>query len=206
VGEWACGYAPDLLGLTEAEMELLNDDRVGCALDKLTKADHASLALSVAAHVVKRFHVQLDQLHNDSTTISFFGAYDAQGLETPDPDHPELVSITWGHSKDHRPNLKQLLTILTVSRDGAIPIHYRAASGNVTDDVTRHAYPYDCRRRPRPATRPETTRREIPQNIASFREKVCVCLCALCLCARPGVWICPGPEASERCRGSFGVT
>jgi len=47
-----------------------------------------------------------------------------------------LVSITWGHSKDHRPDLKQLLYILTVSRDGAIPIHYRAASGNVTDDVT----------------------------------------------------------------------
>ena len=64
VGEWACGYVPDLLGLTEAEMELLNDDRVGRALDKLYKADHASLALSVAAHVVKRFNVQLDQLHN----------------------------------------------------------------------------------------------------------------------------------------------
>lgn len=136
VGEWACGYAPDLLGLTEADMELLNDDRVGRALDKLYKADHASLALSVAAHVVKRFNVQLDQLHNDSTTISFFGAYDTQGIETADPDRPELVSITWGHSKDHRPDLKQLLYILTVSRDGAIPIHYRAASGNVTDDVT----------------------------------------------------------------------
>ena len=38
-----------------------------------------------------------------------------------------MVSITWGHSKDHRPDLKQLLYILTVSRDGAIPIHYRAA-------------------------------------------------------------------------------
>jgi transposase len=136
VGEWACGYAPDLLGLSEPEMELLNDDRVGRALDKLYKADHASLALSVAAHVIKRFNVRLDQLHNDSTTISFFGAYDAQGIETPDPDHPELISITWGHSKDHRPDLKQLLYILTVAQDGAVPIHYRAASGNVTDDIT----------------------------------------------------------------------
>ena len=61
-------------GLTEADMELLNDDRVGRALDKLYQADHASLALSVAAHVVKRFNVQLDQLDNDSTSISFFGA------------------------------------------------------------------------------------------------------------------------------------
>jgi len=136
VGEWACGYAPDLLGLAPADMELLNDDRVGRALDKLYQADHSSLALSVAAHVVKHFHVKLDQLHNDSTTISFFGAYDQQGIETPDPDRSDPVSITWGHSKDHRPDLKQLLYILTVAQDGAVPIHYRAASGNVTDDRT----------------------------------------------------------------------
>ena len=136
VGEWAGGYAPDLLGLAPTDMELLNDDRVGRALDKLYKADHASLALSVASHVIKRFNVKLDQLHNDSTTISFFGAYDNQGIETQDPDDPRPVSITWGHSKDHRPDLKQLLYILTVARDGATPIHYRAASGNVTDDTT----------------------------------------------------------------------
>ena len=146
VGEWACGYAPDLLGLTETEMELLNDDRVGRALDKLYKADRSSLALSVATHVVKRFNVKLDQLHNDSTTISFFGAYNDQGIETPDPDRPGLVSITWGHSKAHRPDLKQLLYILTVAQDGATPIHYRAASGNVTDDSThRDTWELLCR-------------------------------------------------------------
>ena len=146
VGEWACGYAPDLLGLAPADMELLNDDRVGRALDKLYQADHSSLALSVTTHVIKRFNVKLDQLHNDSTTISFFGAYDKQGIETPDPDRPDPVSITWGHSKDHRPDLKQLLYILTVAQDGATPIHYRAASGNVTDDRThRDTWELLCR-------------------------------------------------------------
>ena len=116
VGEWACGYAPDLLGLSAAEMELLNADRVGRALDKLYKPAHASLAPSVPAHVARRFHVQTDQLHNDSTTISFFAAYDAQGLTTPDPDRPELVSITWLHSKDHRLDLKQNSPITATHR------------------------------------------------------------------------------------------
>jgi hypothetical protein len=53
LGEWAARYAPDLLGLTEDEVGLLNDDRVGRALDKLFAADVSSLVLRVATHVVK---------------------------------------------------------------------------------------------------------------------------------------------------------
>jgi transposase len=135
VGEWAAGYAPDLLGLSATDLEFLNDDRAGRALDRLFRGDRSSLVLAVATHVVKHFQIDLDQLHNDSTTVSFFGAYDAQGEESRDPNGPGLF-ITWGHSKDHRPDLKQLLYILTVARDGGTPVHFRAASGNVTDDTT----------------------------------------------------------------------
>ena len=46
------------------------------------------------------------------------------------------MAITWGHNKDHRPDLKQLLFILTVSRDGGIPVYFQAKSGNVADDQT----------------------------------------------------------------------
>jgi len=135
LGEWAVRYAPDLLGLTEEEIKLLNDDRVGRALDKLFAADVASLVLRVAAHVVKEFGLRLDELHNDSTTVSFFGAYLNAALENQVFGRPTLA-ITFGHNKDHRPDLKQLLFILTVTADGGVPLHFRAQSGNVTDDVT----------------------------------------------------------------------
>jgi len=42
--------------------------------------------------------------------------------------------ITWGHSRDHRPHLKQLVWILTVAADGSVPIAYRLADGNTNDD------------------------------------------------------------------------
>ncbi|HUT61394.1 MAG TPA: IS1634 family transposase [Phycisphaerae bacterium] len=135
VGEWAARYAPDLLGLTESEVALLNDDRVGRALDKLFAADVPSLVLAVATHVVKEFGLRLDELHNDSTTVSFFGAYLNASLEQRLLGRPTLA-ITFGHSKDHRPDLKQLLFILTVTADGGVPLHFRAQSGNVTDDTT----------------------------------------------------------------------
>jgi len=41
-----------------------------------------------------------------------------------------------GHSKDHRPDLKQLVLILTVSSDGAVPLAHRVADGNTNDDTT----------------------------------------------------------------------
>ena len=41
-----------------------------------------------------------------------------------------------GHSKDHRPDLKQLLFSLSVSHDGFVPIHYKTYPGNRTDDTT----------------------------------------------------------------------
>ena len=135
LGEWAVRYSPDLLGLSEGEVELLNDDRVGRALDKLFAADVSSLVLRVATNVVKEFGLRLDELHNDSTSVSFFGAYLSAALERRILGRPTLA-ITFGHSKDHRPDLKQLLFILTVTADGGVPLHFRAASGNVTDDAT----------------------------------------------------------------------
>jgi len=38
--------------------------------------------------------------------------------------------ITYGFSKDHRPDLKQLLFILTTSHDGGVPVQFRCEAGN----------------------------------------------------------------------------
>ncbi len=135
MGEWAARHAADALGLASQEVQRLNDDGVGRALDRLFAADVPSLVLAVATHVVKEFGVSLDELHNDSTTVTFCGAYaDADGQQRAF-GRPTLA-ITFGHNKDHRPDLKQLLFILTVTADGGVPLHFRAASGNVADDQT----------------------------------------------------------------------
>ena len=85
------------------------------------------------AHAVREFGVDLDELHNDSTTVTFHGDYEAADRERTLRGKLRLA-VTHGHNKDHRPDLKQLLYILTVSRDGAVPVHFRVESGNATDD------------------------------------------------------------------------
>jgi transposase len=133
VGEWAARYLPRLLGLTPTQLPSLNDDRVGRGLDRLFDADIPSLTLAVVAHAVREFAVDLDELHNDSTTVTLHGDYEAADRERTLRGKLRLA-VTHGHNKDHRPDLKQLLSILTVSRDGAVPVHFRVESGNATDD------------------------------------------------------------------------
>ncbi len=134
LGEWAGRYDPALLGLSAGDLAVLNDDRVGRALEALFDADRASLLTGVVLRAIGEFSIDTRQLHNDSTSISVHGAYrDAAG--TARGGKP-TVAITFGHSKDHRPDLKQLVWILTVSADGAVPLAYRLADGNTSDDPT----------------------------------------------------------------------
>jgi transposase len=144
LGEWAERFAPELLGLSKTDLEHLNDDRVGRSLDRLFQANVPELLLAVVRHVVREFDVSLDELHNDSTTVSFYGAYEDASKEEQRGQRTRLA-VTFGHSKAHRPDLKQLLYILTVSDDGGVPLYFTTASGNVTDDAT-HRQTWDLLR------------------------------------------------------------
>jgi transposase len=135
VGQWAASYAPDLFDMGAHEMERLNDDRVGRCLDHLFEALDADLIMQVVRRVIDQFHINLDELHNDSTSVSVYGAYREAEEEGRVRGRPTLA-VTFGHSKDHRPDLKQLLYILTVSNDGGVPLYFTSASGNTTDDTT----------------------------------------------------------------------
>ena len=107
------GFADGMFGLREQEMAHLSDDRLGRALDNLFDADRAALLTDVVLAVAQRFGLRFDELHNDSTSISFCGSFrNATGRTVRGRTAP---AITYGHSKAHRPDLKQLLFILTMT-------------------------------------------------------------------------------------------
>jgi Domain of unknown function (DUF4277) len=134
LGEWAAPFAPALLGLAEPDVAWLNDDRVGRALDRLFHADRASMLTELIVGVAAEFGIDTSELHNDSTSVSVHGAY--QSADGAPRGGKPTPAVTFGHSKDHRPDLKQLVWILTVSADGAVPMAYRLADGNTSDDPT----------------------------------------------------------------------
>jgi len=128
------GFAAGLFGVAGDDIESLSDDRLGRALDRLFEADRAALLTEVVLAVAKRFAVQLKRLHNDSTSIAFCGQYrDGRSVSKSGQRAP---AITYGYSKDHRPDLKQLLFILTTDADGGVPVQFRTADGNTNDSIT----------------------------------------------------------------------
>ena len=133
VPQWVRSFVPTQLGLESEQVALINDDRLGRSLDKLFQADRRSIVTRLIVHMAKEFELDLQRLHNDSTSITFSGLYPER---PPRKDARRCVRITHGHNKDHRPDLKQLLWSLTVTNDGAVPVHYNVFDGNVTDDQT----------------------------------------------------------------------
>jgi transposase len=133
--EAAAEFAPELLGLSAEQLAQLGDDRIGRALDRLFDADRGALITELVVGLGKHFGVRFEQLHNDSTSVSFCGQYrQASGRKLRGRSAPV---ITYGFSKDKRPDLKQLLFILTVEGDSGVPVAFRCADGN-TEDSTTH--------------------------------------------------------------------
>lgn len=132
--ETVYGFADGMFGISARQMHHLSDDRLGRALDRLFDADRTALLTELVLAVGQRFAVRFEEFHNDSTSISFCGSYRAaHGRRIRARTAP---AITYGHSKAHRPDLKQLLFILTMSADGSIPVAFRCTDGNTSDSVT----------------------------------------------------------------------
>jgi transposase len=130
----AVEFAPELFGLAATQLGQLGDDRIGRALDRLFDADRAALLTEVVLAVGQRFALRFDELHNDSTSVSFCGQYrSASGHSIRGRTAP---AITYGYSKAHRPDLKQLLFILTTEAEGGVPVQFRVANGNTNDSTT----------------------------------------------------------------------
>jgi len=117
---WYRGTAlEDLFGLPPA---LVNDDRLYRALDQLLPHKDA-LQRHLVARLGELFALDYDLLLYDVTSVYFEGAAAANPLAQR------------GHSRDHRPDCKQVCLALVVSREG-MPIGYEVFAGNRTDVTT----------------------------------------------------------------------
>jgi transposase len=134
IREWSSKYAPSALGVDDAQLEYINDDRIGRVLDSIYDADRSSMLTEIVVGAVKEFNIKMDEFHNDSTTVTFSGMYfDAIG---DNKRGKKSLKIAYGKNKEHRPDLKQILWTLTTSNDGNVPVHYMTLDGNTNDNIT----------------------------------------------------------------------
>ena len=113
-------------GLTRAS---LNDYRLGHILDALFAANLNTVFSAVALKALEVYAIPTPWLHQDTTTIALYGAYEDE------PQTPGAPRPAYGHSKDGRDDLKQVLLSLGVSGDGGVPLRLGVRDGNRSDSV-----------------------------------------------------------------------
>ncbi len=121
--------------------EHLNDYKIGRVMDKLYNHGLSKLFLLIALTAAKKYHINLDFSHLDSSSFSVHGQYNPTRFseaklidkDSKEEVEPIPITITHGYSRDHRPDLKQFILDLIVTGDGNIPVFIEAASGNQSD-------------------------------------------------------------------------
>lgn len=125
IGQWAL----EKKLIPESKSACMTDDRIGRSLDRLFDTDRASLITEIVLKATDVFGLNIDRVHNDSTSITLNGEY--TNYKSTKAAKPKR-----GINKDFRPDLRQLVFSLTVAGDGAIPLHFKVWDGNTTDDTT----------------------------------------------------------------------
>jgi transposase len=104
------------------QVEQAHDTRLGETLDAAYD-QHQAIWQKIVLAGIQYFHLPLEWLHYDITSTYFEGAYTESDL------------ITFGYSRDKRPDTKQLNIGLTTMHDG-IPLAFAVLVGNTADLTT----------------------------------------------------------------------
>ena len=110
------------------ESSHLNDKVLGRALDTIHARGVTELFSLVSAKALKSLNLTPEYLHLDSTSFHVDGKYNSESEA-----EPGIIHITQGYSKDHRPDLNQVMLNLIVENQHGIPLSMQPLNGNTSD-------------------------------------------------------------------------
>ena len=105
----------------------INDDALGRCLDAIYDAGVSGSYQQIAEKVVDHLKLPCEFTHLDSTSFHHDGK--ANSVE----EEPTAIHITKGYSRDHRPELNQVVLNLICENLSGIPVYMQAQSGNIND-------------------------------------------------------------------------
>jgi transposase len=131
MGRWLEDTDAELLLGHDVPSDAFHDDRLGHTLDRLFFGGTEYIFSEIASAWLRRPEVERSYALNlDTTSVSLEGAY----LESPSRPWPEgAPRPARGFSKDHRPDLKQLIFGLTIHGPTRIPLSFNVLDGNTAD-------------------------------------------------------------------------
>lgn len=162
-GLWRLGERLDpfdldtILQRPGVDLSEFHDVRLGRMCDAVYKAGPQRLMSELSLSVIRAADLDLRVLNFDTTSLSFFGAFE-DDLEDPwspelqpklmvadipqrtprtadhlDGDGHAAPKVVRGYAKNKRFDLKQVIFGMVVSADGGVPLYGRAMDGNASD-------------------------------------------------------------------------
>ena len=107
--------------------EYINDDALGRCLDQLYETGVSGIYQTLSASVVNHLELPCEGINLDSTSIHVDGNYEH--------DDSKAVKLVRGYSRDHSPELNQVVLNLITENKAGIPVYMQASSGNINDNV-----------------------------------------------------------------------
>ena len=107
--------------------EHINDDALGRCLDQLYETGVSLLFQGLSARTISHLKLPCEGLNLDSTSIHVDGEY-------KDEEGNAAIKLVRGYSRDHRPELNQVVLNMITENQAGIPIYMQAASGNINDN------------------------------------------------------------------------
>jgi len=107
--------------------EHINDDALGRCLDQLYETGVSELFKGLSARTISHLKLPCEGLNLDSTSIHVDGEY-------KDEDGNTAIQLMRGYSRDHRPELNQVVLNLITENQAGIPVYMQEASGNINDN------------------------------------------------------------------------
>lgn len=116
------------------------EERMAKALDDLWTADVDRITTAIALQIIESWELRTDFLHFDTTSLSFYGAYEKEDFTSYTEAMPPAPRVTRGYSKDRRGDLKQIMYGTLMTADGGIPLAGRGMDGNRSDNESCAAF------------------------------------------------------------------
>lgn len=113
----------------EVVPEDFKDHNVGRVLDRIYEVGTQGIFSKLSYRAATLFDLDTRTGHWDSTSVNVWGTYDLYKADDPDD---QRIKITYGHSKDKRPDLKQFM-ISTLCVEYNIPLLGCCHDGNASD-------------------------------------------------------------------------
>lgn len=139
--EWLANFDAEVLLGEDCPADAFGDARLAAALDRIFEFGPDNVLSEIASAWLQSEHSpSAYSIHSDTSAIVLHGAYEIDAQVINENEELQAPQPAYGHSKDHRPDLKQLVYGLNLQSGANIPLCFSVLDGNTSEQTSNRLH------------------------------------------------------------------